>query len=275
MRELAGWNALVTGAAGGLGGHIARALAEQDVNLALSDLPSAPMDGLVEELRKREVRVEAVPADLAGREQAEGLIGRAEDALGSVDILVNNAGVEFLGTYTRTTPDEVDATLAINLRAPMLLTLVALPRMLERGRGHVVNVASLAGKTPQAYEVTYATSKHGLVGFTHSLRAEYGATPVGFSAICPGWVGGVGMFAKVESKVRVPRRLGRLIPAERVGEAVVTAIRENRAEVLVSPIPIRPILALTWMFPRAGVRVIERLGVYEVWRQGAASRDRL
>ena len=81
----------------------------------------------------------------------------------------------------------------------MDLTRIVLPGMLERGRGHVVNIASLAGKTPVPYLATYAATKHGVVGFTHSLRAEYGAEPVSFSAICPVFVTDVGMYARLDA----------------------------------------------------------------------------
>ena len=172
--ELRGRNALVTGAGGGLGGYIARALAGQGVNLALSDLPSAPVDELLEELRGHGVRAEAVAADLRDREQLEGLVGKAEEAIGPLDILVNNAGLEFGGSYLGTTADELEAILDVNLLATMVLTREALPGMRERGRGHVVNTASLAGKAPVAYLASYCATKHGVVGFTHALRQEYG-----------------------------------------------------------------------------------------------------
>ena len=97
----------------------------------------------------------------------------------------------------------------------MDLTRIVLPGMLERGRGHIVNMASLAGKVPPAYLASYAATKHGVVGFTHALRAENGDEPVGFSAICPGFVSRVGMFGRLEHLVSAPRFLGTVPPESR------------------------------------------------------------
>jgi short-subunit dehydrogenase len=146
VEQLRGRNALITGAAGGLGGYIARALAAEGVNLVLSDLPEAPLDELIAELQGVGVEVESVPADLMERDEAEGLVARAEDALGPVDILVNNAGLEFAGPFLERTGDEIEGLTRVNLLALMLLTRSAMPGMFERSRGHVVNIASLAGK---------------------------------------------------------------------------------------------------------------------------------
>jgi short-subunit dehydrogenase len=272
--ELRGRNALVTGAGGGLGGYIARELAGQGVNLALSDLPSTPLEELVEELRGRGVRAEAVPADLTDRKQLEALVGKAEKALGPLDVLVNNAGLEFGGGFLRTTPDELEAILDVNLLATMVLTREVLPGMLERGRGHVVNMASLAGKAPTAYLASYCATKHGVVGFTHALRQEYGNEPVGFSAICPGFISRVGMYGRVEDQVGQPPGLGTL-PPERVGEAVVRAISKDLPEVLVAKSPARALILLSVFFPRAMTRLSRRKSVTEFARRLAEVRGRL
>ena len=119
------------------------------------------------------------------RDERLRLAAWAEEALGPLDILVNNAGIEFGGPFGGTTQAELEAIVAVNLLAVMDLTRLILPGMLERSRGHVVNIASLAGKVPRRYLASYAATKHGVVGFTHALRAELGTKPVGFSAICP------------------------------------------------------------------------------------------
>jgi short-subunit dehydrogenase len=254
VEQLRGRNALLTGAAGGLGAYIARALAAEGVNLALSDLPEASLDRLLEELGGK-VRAESVPADLTIREEAEGLVARAEQALGPLDILVNNAGLEFSGDFQELAPEEIEALVQVNLLATMLTTHAALPGMRERGRGHVVNIASMAGKALAPNLAIYSASKHGVVGFTHSLRAEYGPEPVGFSAICPTLISRVGMYGRLESRLERPPPGLRALPPERVGEAVVRAVGEDRAEILVANPLVRPLVALSALTPRLFARL--------------------
>lgn len=255
MEELRGRNALLTGAAGGLGGYIARALAEQGTNLVLSDLPEAPLDELVSELRARGVAVETVAADLASSEEARELFGRAEEALGPVDILVNNAGLEFAGHFDSLTPEQIDTLVRVNLVALMLTTHAALPQMRGRGRGHVVNIASMAGKIFAPYLAPYTASKHGVVGFTHALRTECGSEPIGFSVICPVFISRVGMYGRLEDQVPDPPPGFRPRPPEDVGAAVVRAIRENRAEIHVANPALRSLVALGALAPRVAARM--------------------
>ncbi len=240
MEQLQGTNALVTGAAGGLGHAIARALAAERVNLVLSDLPDTPfLDALADELRARGVRAETVTADLTQRTDTETLVAEAEEALGPLDIVVNNAGLEFGGPFEGNSIDEIEAIVDVNLKALMVLTRQALPGMLARRRGHVVNIASLAGKTTPPSLATYVATKHGVVGFTHSLRAEHHGGPVSFSAICPAFVGREGMYGRLEADLPDPPWYLKPFPPERVGEAVVSAIRDDRAEVIVNERPLK------------------------------------
>ena len=156
-------------------------------------------------------------ADLTERSDYETLVERAEEALGPLDILVNNAGLEFGGAFISNSLDEIDAIAEVNLKALMVLTRQALPGMLARRRGHVVNIASLAGKTTPPSLATYVATKHGVVGFTHSLRAEHGSGPVSFSAICPAFVGREGMYGRLEADLPEPPWYLRPFPPERVG----------------------------------------------------------
>jgi short-subunit dehydrogenase len=275
VEQLRDRNALVTGAAGGLGGYIARALAAEGVNLVLTDLPEAELDDLATELRSQGVRVEHVPADLTDADERRHLAARAEEALDPLDVLVNNAGLEFGGSFTRTTADELQATVQVNLLALMDLTRLALPGMLERARGHIVNMASMAGKAPAPYLATYAATKHAVVGFTHSLRAEYGAEAVGFSAICPTFISRVGMYGRVENEIGAgPNPVG-TFPPESVGDAVVRAIRENLAEVVLAPRMVRPLIPLYAMSPRIATRLARNRRGLEFAERFARARGRL
>jgi short-subunit dehydrogenase len=274
VEELRGLNALVTGAGGGLGGYIARALAAEGVNLALTDLPEAPVDGLAAELRSRGVDVKQAPADLADADERQRLALWAAESVGPLDILVNNAGVEFGGSFVNTTEPELETSVVVNLLAVLDLTRIVLPGMLERKRGHIVNVASLAGKIPTPGLTSYTATKHGVVGFTHALRAENVGEPVGFSAICPGFVSRVGMYGRLEHLAPAPRMVG-TVPPESVGEAVVRAIRQNLPEVIVNARPVRPLILLNAVAPRLAARVGRVRPLREFAERMASAREGL
>ena len=275
MKDFRGRIALITGAGGGLGAYIARALADQGVNLALTDIPEAPADGLTAELRTRGVEVKHAPADLTDRDERRGLVSWVEDALGPIDILVNNAGVEFGGPFLESDAAALELTVAVNLLATMDLTRMVVPGMLDRGQGHVVNLASLAGKAPAPQLTSYAASKHGVVGFTSSLRAELGDAPVGFSAICPGLVNRAGMFGRLEPYIEgdAGPPMGTVAP-EQVGAAVVRAIRDNVGEILVSRRPIKPIILLNGVAPGMAARVARLRPMREFMERIARARRR-
>jgi short-subunit dehydrogenase len=264
----------VTGAGGGLGAYIARALADEGVNLALTDLPGSSIDGLSAELRTRGVQVEHAPADLADRDERRRLASWAAEALGPIDVLVNNAGVEFGGPYLETSSEELELTVAVNLLAVMDMTRLLVPGMLERRWGHVVNMASLAGKLPPPQLASYGATKHGVVGFTASVRAEFADDPVGFSAICPGFVGRVGMFGRIEPYIEGDSSPTGTVAPERVGEAVVRAIREDVGEVIVNAGPVKPIILLNAIAPAVTARIYRLRRFREFGERLTKARER-
>lgn len=270
MRSLGRRTALVTGASRGLGRYMARALAAEGMSLALAARSEEGLRAAADELEAAGGRAVVLPSDLAVRAEAEALARRAEEALGTVDVLVNNAGVTETGAYHRRSPDAIAAAVEVNLLAPMLLARRLLAGMVERGRGHVVNVASLAGKSGPPYEAAYAATKAGLIGFTQSLRREYRGTGVGASAICPGFVSGAGMYADAveETGVEAPQSLGTSTPEE-VAEAVVRSIREDAPEAIVNPLPVRPLLVLAEASPRLGEWLSRRLGLFRAFEARA------
>jgi short-subunit dehydrogenase len=274
MKDLHGHTALVTGASGGLGTHIARRLAREGMNVAVSGRREDALTGVAGELRALGVKSAAVPADLSDLGQIDTLIDGAESALGPIDVLVNNAGVEAIGAFTNYTRQELTSMVDVNLTAPLLLTHRLVPGMLERGRGHVVFIASVAGKVGPAFNEPYAATKAGLVGLTQSLRAEYLHEPVGFSVVCPGFIVGDGMYARmIEEGHRSNRMMGQTT-TEKVTAAVVRAIHEDRAEILESGIPLRPLLALAQLAPGLVERVAPRFGLTDLFRNVAAARGR-
>lgn len=274
MKDLGGRNALVTGASGGIGKCIARALARAGMNVAVSGRREDALAVVADELRATGVKAESVPADLFDVARAEELIERTESALGPLDVLVNNAGVEYTSAFTNCTREELTSMIDLNLTVPLLLTHRVIPGMLERGRGHVVFISSLAGKLGPAYSEPYAATKAGLVGLNQSLRAEFLDAPIGFSVVCPGFVAGDGMYQRmVEQGVRSNRLMG-WTKVERVAERTIDAIRRDRPEVIESGAPIRPILALAQLAPRTVERTVPRFGVTKIFRDTAVARGR-
>jgi short-subunit dehydrogenase len=269
VKELRGANAILTGASRGLGVHIARALAARGVNLALAARNQPQLDDVRDETAAMGVKAVAIATDVTAADQRDELVRRAAGELGPIDVLVNNAGIESVSRFERSDPAEIDAIIALNLTSVLLLTRSVLPGMLDRGRGHVVNMASLAGKSGTPYEVAYSASKWGLVGATHALRAEYVDTPIGFSVVCPGFVRDDGMYARWEAAdIAAPRALGTTSPAK-VAAAVVDAIVHDRAEILVNDIPMRAALTFGAALPGLAPRVTKLLGVTDMMCRAA------
>jgi short-subunit dehydrogenase len=274
MKELRGRTALVTGASGGLGTHIAGRLAREGMDVAVSGRREDALEQLASGLRELGVRTAAVPADLADLDQVDRLIDGVQAQLGPIDVLVNNAGVESVGAFTSYAREELTSMVDVNLTAPLLLTHRLTPGMLERGSGHVVFIASVAGKVGPAFSEPYAATKAGLIGLTQSLRAEYLHAPVGFSVVCPGFVTGDGMYARMAADGHRSNRMMGETSTDRVADAVVRAIREDIPEILESGAPLRPLLALAQLSPRLIERVAPRFGVTDLFRRVAVARGR-
>ena len=260
MKDLRGATAIVTGASRGIGVYIARALAKEGVNLSLAARSEVELETVRTEIAALGVKAIATRCDVTEADDRARLIERTETELGSVDLLINNAGIETAAHFDKAPPDELVQTLEVNLVAAMLLTRTVLPGMLQRQRGHIVNIASGAGKVGVPFAVGYATSKHGLVGLTNSLRCEYLGSPVGFSVVCPGFVNDTGMYARWEEMgAKAPKIVGRSSP-DRVAQVVVSCIHKNRGEVLVNRPPLRPLIVLFNVAPRVMPRLMKVFG---------------
>lgn len=260
MKDMRGTTAVVTGASRGIGVHIARALVKEGANLSLAARSEAELEVVRKEMASLGVKAIATRCDVSNAEDRATLIERTQAELGPIDILINNAGIETMSRFHEADEDDLVRTLDVNLVAAMLLTRAVLPGMLERERGHIVNIASGAGKVGVPYAVAYATSKHGMVGLTNSLRCEYHKNPVGFSVVCPGFVTETGMYARWEQEgAKAPKIVGRSTP-EKVAEVVITCIHKNRSEVLVNTPPVRPLVVLANIAPRIAPRMMKLFG---------------
>ena len=267
MKDLRGTTAVVTGASRGIGVHIARALAKQGVNLSLAARSEPELGAVRDEMTALGVKAIATRCDVTNADDRAAVLARTQAQLGPIDILINNAGIETVSRFETADEDDLVGTIDVNLIAAMLLTRAVLPGMLDRQRGHIVNIASAAGKIGVPYAVAYATSKHGLVGFTNSLRSEFRKGPVGFSVVCPAFVSETGMYARWEGEgVKAPKIVGRSSPV-RVADVVVGCFRKNRAEVVVNTPPLRPIVVLAHIAPGLAPGVMKLFGYTRTFRR--------
>jgi len=253
-------NAIVTGASRGIGVFIARALAEEGVNLSLAARSADELEQVRTEIEAMGVTAIATVCDVAVADDRARLLAHTEEALGPLDILVNNAGIDIVRRFHEAPESDFVDTLRINLEAPILLTRAVVPGMLARGRGHVVNISSGAGKVGVPGEAAYCSSKHGLVGFTNALRAEYEQTDVNFSVVCPGLVTDAGMAHRWEQAgIKAPLIAGSSTP-EKVASVTVSCIKRNRAEVMVNTPPVRPLIVLANIAPGITPFLLRKLG---------------
>jgi len=180
--------ALVTGASRGIGFAIARSLGSMGAKVALCARDPQKLAAAKAELERAGTSVIAVPADLSRPAEIAPLVQKAEQALGPIDILVNNAGIGIFGPIQQATEADWDAVLDTNLKAVFLLSRAVAPGMISRGSGHIINIASLAGKNSFAGGGIYCASKWGLLGLTECMAEDLRAHGVRVSAICPGSV---------------------------------------------------------------------------------------
>jgi short-subunit dehydrogenase len=240
--------ALVTGATGGIGQAIVRALHARGASVIASGRKRA----VLEELAGEAEGIEPLVADLSDPAQVMALVfGRR------IDVLVANAALPASGQLESFTEEEIDRALDVNLRAPMHLARVLVPHMTQRGSGHLVFISSLSGKMASAGASVYNATKFGLRGFGFALNEELRGTGVGATTVFPGFIRDAGMFA--DSGVKLPRGVGTRTPHD-VAKAVIQGIEKNRAEIDVAPLPLSSGARLFGLAPRLIAGVNRRLG---------------
>jgi 3-hydroxybutyrate dehydrogenase len=183
---LKGKTALVTGSTSGIGLGVARALAAQGANIVLNGF--GDVDGPKAEIAAMGVQVSYHGADMSRPAEIEAMIEHATKAFGSLDILVNNAGIQHVARVENFPVERWDAIIAINMSSVFHATRLALPAMLARNWGRIINVASVHGLVASAEKSAYVTAKHGVVGLTKVIALENATSGVTCNAICPGWV---------------------------------------------------------------------------------------
>ena len=225
--------AAVTGAGQGIGRRTAEVLVERGYRVALMDL-RAPEETL-QAIRSRGGEAISCVGDVSDESKVEEFAQRAWDAWGRADVLVNNAGIALITAAEETSAEDFRRVLEVNLLAPFLLAKAFGKRMLGAGRGSIINVASVAGLVGIADRAAYNASKHGLVGLTRTLAAEWGGRGVRVNAMCPGWVKtemdvaaqSAGVYADADIIGRVP--MGRFATPDDVALAIAFLADERES----------------------------------------------
>lgn len=230
--KLSGKVAIVTGGSKGIGLAIARSLGEMGAKISICARDKARLNQAAEELRKSGIDVLEIPADVTRAKDIASLVETTEKKLGPIDILINNAGIGRWGPVHQMSEEDYDSILDTNLKSVFLLTKAVAPGMIERNRGQIVNIASLAGKNAILGGSIYCASKWGLLGFTKSVAEDLRGHGIRVSAVCPGSV-------VTEFSPHTGRDSSKMLQSEDVAHAVAALVTENPRS-LMSEIEIRP-----------------------------------
>jgi NAD(P)-dependent dehydrogenase (short-subunit alcohol dehydrogenase family) len=229
----------VTGAARGIGRAIADRLAREDARVAIGDIDAALAEGAAAEIGGATI---GLPLDVSDRASFEAFVDQTEERLGPLDVLVNNAGILLMGPFLEESDSATEREFAVNVMGVVYGMRIVLPRMRERGRGQVVNIASGASYVAPPGEASYAATKHAVVGLTDGVRAELRGTGVELTLVFPGLVN-----TELAAGSR-PTRGMKWIEPDTVAAAVVEAIRKPVPEIYV-PRSMAPTLKLNKVLP--------------------------
>jgi len=211
MFDLTGKTALVTGATGGIGGAIARALHAQGATVAISGTRREVLDQIARELKDR---VHVIPGDLANKDSVEALVPKAEELMGKLDILVANAGVNRDNLLVQMTDEQWEQVIAVNLTSTFRLVRAAVKGMMRRRFGRVIAISSVVGVTGNAGQSNYTASKAGIIGMVKSVAGEYAKRGITANCIAPGFITSA-MTDKLNEKQR--EAILQRVPAARLG----------------------------------------------------------
>ncbi|HET6794366.1 MAG TPA: SDR family NAD(P)-dependent oxidoreductase [Acidimicrobiales bacterium] len=251
---------VVTGAASGIGRRVALDAAGRGATVVAAARRADLLDEVVGECRRHAPHSRAVVTDLAAPGAPEALVASAEEQEGAIDVLVNNAAVSMRVHARNLTADQVERTMRVNFEVPVRTTLAALPAMLARGRGHVVNVSSVAGRVASPREAAYTASKFALSGWTDAMASDLAGSGVSLHLVHPGPID-----TDIWSTLAEPASYrGRFYPPERVSAAVLGCVERGRYErwvpawmgllPLVRTVAPRAYVTAAGLFDRRGVR---------------------
>ncbi len=263
MRELGGKLVVITGAGGGIGAALAAAFAARGSKLALLDRDLDAATRVAESLQLPADRVCVHRVDVSDRASLE----RARDEIlavhGSIDVLINNAGITVFSSFEQLQDDEIDRTLAINLRGVIDGCRVFLPALRARPQAHIVNVSSIAGLAGMPWQTIYCASKFAVRGFSAALRSELVGEGIGVTCVVPGATRTNIVSAAGSRDPNLTAKLSQMLqshayPPHWLARKVVRAVRRNAPELVVGPdgVLLHLALRLSPMLVRASMRAL-------------------
>ena len=260
MKTIAGKVVVLTGASGGIGAFIARALAKEQATVVSISRSKEGLERICAEVEIAGGKGINIPFDLSRLEELPNLVQQIHQLAGSIDILINNAAIEKYRPLQNYTLEDTQSILTTNLMVPIELTRLVLPSMIQQGSGHIVNISSLAGKKGAPYNSIYSASKAGLIMWSDAIRQELASTNVGVSVLCPGSTA-AGMFLELGLS---PSSTARVAEPTEVANAVLQAIKQNQEEVILDGLPSRVLFAITQLSPQFGDTFFKRIGVVKL-----------
>jgi short-subunit dehydrogenase len=272
MKDIGGRTAVITGASRGLGAAIAADLFDHGMKVVLAARSGDELEAVRRGFDPKGVRSLTVSGDVTSESDRRALLAAATEKFDGVDVLVNNAGSDHPESFLDADLDRIQRMIDLNLVSLMRLTQLVLPDMLRRGSGHVVNMSSVAGLAPVPYGAVYATTKHGVIGFSDSLRAELAGSGVSVSTVCPYYVRESGMYH--DNTSGDSGRVSTVSPQD-VADAVRKAIVNDRARIVVGPPEVVMAPVLRAISPSLLDRIARMQGGYaEQQRMAESVRER-
>ncbi len=240
---------IITGGSEGVGAATARKFAEAGANLMLVARGKKNLEAIAEELRDK-TRVEIFAMDVADADACVDLFKKTNFEFGRIDVLVNNAGFHQRGPVEAVDADDLGRMIDVNLKAPIMLTRIALPYLREAGGGAIVNVGSLAGRTPVPNSATYAASKAGLRSFTYSLADEFVDSNIKLAVVSPGPVDTGFIMTNIDEVSDITFSQP-IITADEVAQVILDLCGNNQREVSIPWIS-GVLTMLTYLMPWLG-----------------------
>ena len=247
-RSLAGQVVAVTGGARGIGRATAAALIARGARVAIGDIEAQLAQQTAEALGSGTV---GLPLDVTNRESFAGFLGEVESRLGPLDVMINNAGIMPIGPFLEETDSTARRLVDINIHGVIFGSKLALERFTPRGRGHLVNIASIAGKAGSPHLATYCATKHAVVGLTEALRLELAGSGIDVTVVMP-----VGVNTELYSGLQ-PLRGMKTPEPEEVADAIVEALQTGRYEVYV-PKRMNAVIRSGALMPRRALDVVNK-----------------